>query len=165
MALSQSAAIWLLIVAFPISVYVMISDLRSMRIPNLAVLALMLGFGIVGFFVFDLVQYLWQWTHFVVVLAVCVALYALKVLGAGDAKFTAAAAPFFMTADLGMVLFLFPACIFGGFFAHRIAKNSPLQRLAPEWESWKDKQRFPMGFPLGLTLIFYLAIAAFGSGA
>ena len=42
------------------------------------------------------------------------------------------------------------------FVAHRIAKHTPLRRLAPEWHSWDSGARFPMGLALGGTLAIYL---------
>jgi prepilin peptidase CpaA len=41
---------------------------------------------------------------------------------------------------------------------HRLAKNSPLREMAPEWESWHREGKFPMGFALGGTLIAYLGL-------
>jgi prepilin peptidase CpaA len=43
---------------------------------------------------------------------------------------------------------------------HRIVKHSPLRRLVPDWKSWNAGRKFPMGLPLGMTLVFYLLLAA-----
>jgi hypothetical protein len=77
-----------------------------------------------------------------------------------DAKFAAAAAPFVMVDDLATLAWIFVASVFAGFFAHRIAKHSPLRKLVPDWESWTSGRRFPMGLPLGMTLVGYLVLAA-----
>jgi prepilin peptidase CpaA len=63
--------------------------------------------------------------------------------------------------DLPLILPLFAACLLAGFVTHRIAMHSPLRNLVPTWESWTAGRRFPMGFPLGMTLIFYLALVFF----
>jgi len=160
MDLSPTAAMWLLPVALPVSVFCAWNDMRAMKIPNLAVGALVLGFAILGIFAFGLPQYAWQWTHLVVVLLIGFILNMAGVLGAGDAKFAAAAAPFIAIGDLPMLLWLFAACIFAGFVTHRIAKHSPLRKMVPHWESWSSGRKFPMGLPLGMTLVFYLLLAA-----
>ena len=85
-----------------------------------------------------------------------IAMNAARLLGAGDAKFMAAAAPLIALADLGVVTIIFLCCLLAGFFLHRIAKASPLRRLAPDWKSWDAGRRFPMGMPLALTLVSYL---------
>ncbi len=159
-ALSPTAALWLLPAALPISVFCALNDMRAMKIPNIAVAALVLGFAVLGIFAFGFPQYLWQWTHLAVVLAIGFVLNIAGVMGAGDAKFAAAAAPFIALGDLTLVMWLFAACIFAGFVTHRIAKHSPLRNLVPDWESWDSGRRFPMGLPLGMTLVFYLGLAA-----
>lgn len=160
MDLSPTAAMWLLPVALPISVFCAFNDMRAMKIPNVAVGAMVLGFAIVGIFAFGFPQYMWQWTHLVVVLAIGFLLNIAGVLGAGDAKFAAAAAPFIAIGDLSLLSWLFVACTIAGFVTHRIAKHSPLRNLVPHWESWNAGRKFPMGLPLGMTLVFYLLIAA-----
>lgn len=158
-ALPASAAMWLLIAALPISIFVAWNDMRAMKIPNLAVLALMLGFAVLGLIAFPFEQYLWQCSHFLVVLVIGFVLNIIGVFGAGDAKF-AAAAPYIMLADLQVLAWVFTVCVVAGFVTHRIAKHSPLRRLVPEWESWTSGRRFPMGLPLGMTLVTYLILAA-----
>lgn len=160
MALSATSAMWLLIAALPISLFVAWNDMRSMKIPNVAVMALVISFAVLGLLAFPFTQYLWQWVHLVVVLLIGFLLNAARVVGAGDAKFAAAAAPFVMVGDLATLAWIFVASVFAGFFAHRIAKHSPLRKLVPDWESWTSGRRFPMGLPLGMTLIGYLVLAA-----
>lgn len=160
LALSSTAALWLLVAALPISIFVAWNDMRAMKIPNVAVGALLIAFGIIGLFVFPFEQYLWQWSHFVVVLVIGFVLNMVGVFGAGDAKFAAAAAPYIMFADLVPLAWVFTICVMAGYVTHRIAKHSPLRKLVPHWESWTSGRRFPMGLPLGMTLITYLFLAA-----
>ena len=134
--------------------------MREMKIPNVAVMALVLGFAVLGLCAFGFLQYLWQWSHLVVVLIFGFVLNAAGVMGAGDAKFAAAAAPFVALGDWQLIMWVFAACIFTGFVTHRIAKYSPLRRLVPHWESWNSSRRFPMALPLGMILVFYLLLAA-----
>ena len=79
--------------------------MRAMKIPNIAVMVLVAGFAVLGLFAFDFTQYLWQWSHLVVVLVIGFLLNMAGVLGAGDAKFAAAAAPFLLLLIKGNSLF------------------------------------------------------------
>lgn len=161
--LPAAAAMWLMIAALPISIYVAFSDMRTMKIPNVAVGALAAGFAVLGLFAFDFTTYLWQWLHLVVVLVIGIILNAARVLGAGDAKFAAAAAPYVLVSDLTELTWIFAGCVLAGFVTHRIVKHTPLRKLVPDWKSWHTGNRFPMGFPLGMTLVAYLALAITGA--
>ena len=79
-------------------------------------------------------------------------------MGAGDAKFIAAAAPMIHLGDLRYLAALFAATILAAFVAHRIGKHTPLRRLAPDWISWDSGSRFPMGLALAGTLGIYLGL-------
>ncbi|MBL4810925.1 MAG: prepilin peptidase [Rhodobacteraceae bacterium] len=150
------AAMFLLPFVVPICIYVAWSDMATMKIPNIAVIALAITFVIVGFFAFPFDAYLWRLSHLVVVLAIGIMANAAGFVGAGDAKFAAAAAPFVALADLRFLILLFSACLLAGFLGHRLAKFSPLRAIVPEWQSWKEKKHFPMGLPLAGTLLAYL---------
>lgn len=160
MDLSATAAAVFLLAAVPISGFVIFSDLARMKIPNVAVGALVLAYAIMGVFVLPFDQYLWHWTHLGFLLLVGIILNAAGAMGAGDAKFIAAAGPYLATNDLRLLIPLFSACLLAGFVAHRIARASPIRKAVPHWESWNAGRRFPMGFPLGMTLVFYLAFVA-----
>jgi prepilin peptidase CpaA len=161
MELSATAAVVFLIAALPISGFVIFSDLSRMKIPNLAVGALVLCYAVLGLFVLPFEQYLWHWTHLVILLVVGIFLNAAGVMGAGDAKFIAGAGPMISSADIRLLIPLFATCLLAGYAAHRVSRASPLRKAVPHWESWDAGRRFPMGFPLGMTLIAYLAIVAF----
>lgn len=163
MYMTASAAAWLLIAALPICIFVAWNDMRTMKIPNVAVGALVAGFAVLGLIALPFDVYLWQWTHLVVVLVAGFILNAAGVMGAGDAKFAAAAAPYILLDDIITLAWVFIACVITGFITHRIAMYSPLRRLVPEWESWTAGRRFPMGLPLGMTLVFYLLLPFFES--
>lgn len=161
MDLSATAAAVFLLAAVPISGFVIFSDLARMKIPNVAVGALVLAYAILGLIVLPFDQYLWHWTHLVFLLIVGIILNAAGAMGAGDAKFIAAAGPYLATNDLRLLIPLFSACLLAGFVAHRIARATPIRKAVPHWESWDAGRRFPMGFPLGMTLVSYLGFVAF----
>ena len=156
--LSAQAALWFLIATLPIAFWVIWSDLRAMRIPNRAVLALLAVFVVLGPFLLPLELFAWQFLHLVVVLLVGITLNAAGVLGAGDAKFAAAAAPFVARGDIGLVMMLLAITLAAAFVPHRLAARSPLRHLAPDWESWTRHKAFPMGLSLGSTLSIYLLL-------
>ena len=81
-------------------------------------------------------------------------------MGAGDAKFAAAMAPFVALGDWQPFMFLLGATIIAAFIIHRVAKATAIRSMVPEWESWTRKE-FPMGMALAPSLVFYLAIAFF----
>jgi prepilin peptidase CpaA len=82
-----------------------------------------------------------------------------RLVGAGDAKYAAAMAPYIAPADGALAAFLFAAILLGAFAAHRAMRAVPaIRRLAPDWQSWTDR-RFPMGLALGPGLAIYLVLA------
>ena len=133
-----------------------------LRTPStLIFLALLAVFLVVGPFVLPLSDWLWRWAHLGVVLVIGILANAVRIVGAGDAKFAAAAAPFVAVGDLLVVLVILSAAAILGYLGHRLAKNTGLRRLVPHWQSWSSGKRFPMGLPLAITLVAYLALAAF----
>lgn len=161
MELSATAATVFLVAALPICGFIIYSDLSRMKIPNLANGALVLCYAVLGLIVLPFDQYLWHWTHLIVLLVIGIVMTAGGAMGAGDAKFIAAAGPYIATADTSLMIVLFSACLLAGFVTHRLAKMSPIRNMVPHWTSWEAGRRFPMGFPLGMTLVFYLIAVAF----
>lgn len=160
MALQPTAAFWFLLIALPVGFFVAFSDLSRMKIPNVAVGALLLGYVVVGVVVLPFPTYLWGLVHVAVMMVVGILLNAAGVMGAGDAKFIAAASAYIQTPDSITIMALFAMSLLAGYATHRIARASPLRAQVPHWESWDTGRRFPMGFPLAMTLIGYLFLAA-----
>lgn len=145
----------------PVCLFIAYSDLKYMKIPNVAVLATLVIFAIVGFITLPTDAYLWRFVHFGVVLVIGFVLSAIGVLGAGDAKFAAAAAPFVAPSDIGVVLIILALMGPVAIVLHRFGGRVGLNYMFPTWESWQRKRDFPFGFPLTVTLMFYLGILAF----
>ncbi|MEC7794860.1 MAG: prepilin peptidase [Pseudomonadota bacterium] len=156
----DAARVFLPFVAL-IGLYVSWTDLRGMRIPNASVLLLAGVFVVVGPFVLPLDIYGPRLLHLVAILVLGFALSVMGVMGAGDAKFLAAAAPFVALADLRLMFMLLAATMLAAFVTHRVIKRTPLRRLAPDWESWRRDKDFPMGTALSTALTLYVALAAF----
>ncbi|WP_232825334.1 prepilin peptidase [Albibacillus kandeliae] len=160
MHITVLSARWFLPFCLPICLYVCFTDLREMRITNPSVILLAAVFVVVGLFVLPLPVYGWRIGQMVAVLALGFLLSAGGAMGAGDAKFLAAAAPFVAGSDLRLLLALFAANLLAAFATHRLVKYTPLRRIAPGWKSWHMGWKFPMGFSLGGTLGLYLILGA-----
>ncbi len=161
MAITAWSAIWFLPFALPISIWVAWNDMKFMKIPNKAVMALMVVFLVVGLIALPFSEYAWRLLHFVVILAIGFLLNMIRAIGAGDAKFAAAMAPLVALGDLRDFLFLFAAVLIAAFITHRVCRRSDaIKKLTPDWESWTREKDFPMGLALGGTLAFYLIAGA-----
>ncbi|AXI45708.1 hypothetical protein C1J03_06485 [Sulfitobacter sp. SK012] len=164
MTLTTYEAMWFLPFVLPICFYVAFTDMKEMRITNQAVIALAMVFVVIGLIALPFDLYLWRLLSMAIVLVVGIVLNAAGVMGAGDSKFAAAAAPFIAIGDLRLLMALFTATLLAAALTHRAAKYSPLRRLAPNWQSWNQGKKFPMGLALGTTLALYL-ILGFSHGA
>ncbi|MGL4319882.1 MAG: prepilin peptidase [Paracoccaceae bacterium] len=144
-----------------ISVWVAWSDMASMKIPNKAVIALgavwaAVGLLLVIFQSLPLMAWFWGFALAAIFMTAGFVANAAGLIGAGDAKFGAVMAPFFIGADPRLVLALLAACLLGAFVAHRAMRMVPAFRTATvEWASWTNK-KFPMGLTLAGMLVFYL---------
>ncbi|KFE35639.1 prepilin peptidase [Thioclava atlantica] len=158
----QASALVFLVLITPICGWVVFTDLKFMKIRNKAVLALLGVFAVAGPFLLPLDTYAWRWSHALVVFAIGFVLNQIAHFGAGDAKFAAAAAPFFSHAPLDIELAILLLCVLllAAFTAHRILRAVPgIVAMAPDWVSWKRKD-FPFGLALVGTLWGYLLIVA-----
>ena len=160
MAIDWTTAAWFLPFVLPITVWVSWSDMASMKIPNKAVLALLIVFAVVGLLALPFQEYLWRWTHFAVVLTIGFVLTSLGLVGAGDAKYAAAMAPFIALSDGMPFMYLLGATVIAAFAIHRIARATSIRARYDHWESW-TRREFPMGFALAPALMFYLIIGLF----
>jgi prepilin peptidase CpaA len=161
MTLTSSAALWFLPFVLPISIWVAWSDLKFMKIPNKAVLALLMVFVLIGLIAVPIAEYPWRLLQIVVVLVVGFVLNMAGMIGAGDAKFAAAMAPFFPLGDVRLLMVLFAVVLVAAYATHRLFRAVPaLRTRCPDWKSWTSKQ-FPMGLALGGTMAFYLTLGAF----
>ncbi len=163
METTVTAALAFLPAVVPICIWVAWSDLARMKIPNKAVIALVIAFLAIGFFVFPATEVLWRLVNLAVVLAVTFLLSTARLLGAGDAKFAAAMAPYVAVSDITFLIAIFVVTVLLGFASHRLARATPaLRNMAPNWESWERTRDFPLGYPLAATLILYLGLIAIG---
>jgi prepilin peptidase CpaA len=178
MFVSASAAMWFLPFVLPICFYVAFTDMREMRITNQAVLALVAVYAIVGLIalpvwgddwstggigpvVLSLPDYVWGFVRLAIVLVLGILFNAAGAMGAGDAKFMAAAAPYIALQDLRVLILILCANMLAAVTTHWIAKHTALRRAAPHWKSWTvGNKKFPMGLSLAGTLAIYLILGS-----
>jgi prepilin peptidase CpaA len=153
MGMTATSALWFLPVVIPIAIYIAWNDMRSMKITNASVLALIFAYALIGPLAFGLELYAWQWLHFPVALVVC--------MGGGDAKIIAAMSLFFIVADLLLITQIFAASLLAALAVHSLFRFTALKNIAPDWKSWTAGRYFPKGLPLSMTLLFYLLFVAF----
>lgn len=160
MAIAPATALIFLPFALAIGIWVAWSDMKFMKIPNWAVLALFAVFVVTGPLALPFGEYLWRYLHLVVVLAITFAANMLRLMGAGDSKFLAAMAPFVDRGDVNVIVPVFAAVLLAAFATHRIFRAIPAMRRGfPDWQSWTHA-KFPMGLALAGTLILYLVLGA-----
>jgi prepilin peptidase CpaA len=158
-----TASAWLLLPALPIGAWAAWSDLARMTIPNRAVLALAMGFLLVAPVALAPPEIGARVLQAAAVLALGVALWAGRFLGAGDAKFAAAMALYVAPSEAAEFLYLLAGVLLAAFVAHRALRAIPLVRLAaPGWASW-ERREFPLGLALGPALVAHLALSAAGA--
>ena len=161
MAISVLSALWFLPFALPICIWVAWNDMKFMKIPNKAVIALAVVFLVIGLIALPFSEYSWRWLHLVVVLVIGFAMNMIGSIGAGDAKFAAVMAPFIAYGDLKYIIYLFAAVLLAAVVTHRLFRRSErFKALTPDWASWETRD-FPMGLALGGTLGFYLILGVF----
>ena len=160
-SVTVTQSIAFLIFVAPLCLYVAWNDLRAMKIPTWSTDALALVFVVVGIFVMPFSDYLWRYAHFGVVLVIGFVLSSAGAMGAGDAKYAAAMAPFIALQDLMLFALLLAGVTIAAFLLHRGARRSAsIRERFPDWESW-TRREFPMGFALAPALFFYLLIGLF----
>ncbi|QYZ71684.1 prepilin peptidase [Neotabrizicola shimadae] len=163
--MSATAALIFLPFVLPICLWVAWSDMKFMRIPNLANYALALVWLVLGLFLVPLADWAWGIALGLAVLVVGFLANLTRLVGAGDAKFAAAMAPFFLGTPWNVVYILFASCLLGAFAAHRTMRAMGAFRSAtPDWASWTDA-KFPMGLALAGALALSLIGRAAGIGA
>jgi prepilin peptidase CpaA len=157
-AMTPTDALILLVAVAPVAIWAAASDLQRMKIPNLSVGAMVVIWTVLGAILLPWQAWAWGFALGAMTLAVTFLLFAAGPVGAGDAKFGAAMAPFFIGAPLDAVLILLATCLLAAVVVHRVARAIPLVRRAtPGWKSWNEPRDFPVGLALAGMVIIYLA--------
>lgn len=147
-----------LVALAPVLIWVAVSDLREMRIPNLVVVIALgcfvlwmplLGWGEVGLRVLAAA----------VTFAIGYVLFALRAFGGGDVKFLSALMLFVPSAAVAQFLLLLSGALVLGSVISLTLQSAPVAaRLG--WKSVQARGKLPMGISLamsGLALPYFVA--------
>lgn len=147
----------------PLMLYVIWSDLKSLRIPNWVVLAVVAVFLVTGLWGLPLETFLWRLVHGLVVLVIGFLIFAVAggKVGGGDMKLVAALVPFIAGAHAILVLGIYAVVTFAGLFVHRLIR-AYLRGRQTGWLALDQKIYFPVGLILGLTILIYLGAEVAG---
>lgn len=159
-ALPDTAALAFLPAATAIGLWVAWSDMATMKIPNRAVMALVVAFVVVAPFALPMQEVGLRMVALVLVLVAGFLLSTVGAMGAGDAKYLAAMAPYIARPDAADFAMLLALAMLAAFVTHRALRAVPaIRRATPGWVSW-TAAKFPLGLALGPALALYLALAA-----
>ncbi len=163
--LEPNDAMILLIPALPIAIWVALSDMKRMKIPNTSVIAMGAIWPILGWFLVPMTAWLWGFALMAIIFVLGFLLYLTGTFGAGDAKYAAAMAGMFVGGNITDILVLLVLCMIGSLFVHRLLRSiSFVRKLTPDWVSWTQRRYFPFGLALSAILIIYLLAAIWPQG-
>jgi prepilin peptidase CpaA len=137
------------------------SDLRTMTIPNRLVLITAALFLATGPFLLPLEDVLWRLLAAAAVLVIGFLLNLTGQFGAGDAKFAAAIGLFVAPerSHLAAILVIYAALALVSVAILTLVKRSmPARAAASSYRSLRERGRFPLGLPLALSILGYLAL-------
>ena len=157
--MSADFALITFLVATPVALAVIISDLRTMTIPNWMTGGAFVIFAALVFIGLDMEAALTRLMGAGVVLIVSILLFAIGSLGGGDAKAATAFALLVAPVDAGFVLMALAVNGLLGVGVLYLLRRTSLAK--GDWKMWDEPKRFPYGLTLGVTLILYLALVAF----
>jgi prepilin peptidase CpaA len=163
--LEPTDAMILLVPVLPIAIWAAVSDLKRMKIPNTAVLAMAAVWPLLGWYLVGMNAWLWGFAIMAVVFVAGFLLYLTGTFGAGDAKYAAAMSGLFVGGSIGEILLIIFVCMIGSLILHRLLRSLPFVRNAtPDWESWTRRRYFPFGMALSAIVVFYLLAAIWPQG-
>jgi prepilin peptidase CpaA len=159
--ITSTGALILLVPVLPIAVWAAASDMKRMKIPNQAVLAMAAVWPALGWLAVPTwAAWFWGFAIMAIVLVIGYLMWSMMKFGAGDAKYAAAMAGIFVGADVLWLLATIAGVMLASVVVHRVARSIPVVRRAtPDWKSWEEMLFFPFGFALSGIVVFYLVAA------
>lgn len=153
----------LLGLAAPFTLWAAWSDVRTMRIPNEISIYTGLAFILVMPFFLSYESYGFRIAVGGWVLVAGFVLNALGLLGGGDAKFATVMAPFVTPGQYIYLLMAYLASILVCFAMLKLLQLiAARQGILQDWKSFSSGRKFPMGLPIAVTMLVYLAANAAG---
>jgi prepilin peptidase CpaA len=150
---------FLLLPAIPIGIYVAWSDMKFMRIPNVACYALFISFLVLAPLIFGMQEYGFRILQGIAVLIGGFFATNIGLVGGGDSKFAAAMAPFIALSEILPFIFIIGIMSFVSIGLHKLVGVTPgLKNMIKDWDSWNAHGMFPFGVTLAGSLIAYLLL-------
>jgi prepilin peptidase CpaA len=154
----EAAALFLAALALP-CLWAAWSDLTTMTIPNRIVLAVAAIYVVLGPLVLPFDAYLWGFANGAIALVAGFLLFLTGQFGAGDAKFLAAIALYVGRIDVPTVLWIYAILALLSVAVVSLVKWRMKEFAAKgPLGSLREKRRFPLGLPLALSILVYLAL-------
>ena len=159
--ITSTGALILLVPVLPIAIWAATSDMKRMKIPNKAVLAMAAVWPLLGWLAVPTwTAWFWGFAIMAIVLVALYLMYTTGTFGAGDAKYGAAMSGMFVGTSITWLLLLIASCMVGAVIVHRFMRGIPaVRRMTPDWESWVQRRYFPFGLALSGIVVFYLVAA------
>lgn len=133
----------------PVLLYAGLSDLRRMRIPNwtslVAVAVFALAIPLLG-----LAEAGWRALFAGAIFGIGLALWSLRLFGAGDVKLLSALVLLVPSAQIGLFWNLFAVCLLVGLALVTGLRAIPAMRQTG-WVSMRAERHFPMGISIALA--------------
>lgn len=157
---AQVSTGWLLV---PLLVVVMLCDLRLLRIPNWLVLLFLVVFLATVPFQIPGGDLALRVVAGVVVFALCLGAFALRVLGGGDVKLLAVLVLFVPPPLLAPFALLLSGAMILSLVALALIRRRTNGR-AGRWRGLTERRRFPLGLPIGLAGLGLITLQAVAPG-
>ncbi len=160
--ITSSGALILLVPALPIAIWATLNDLKKLKIPNKAVLAMAAIWPLLGWLAVPTwTAWFWGLGFMAIGIALAYLAFALFNFPGGDGKYAAAISPFFVGADISYVLMLVLICMMGATLAFQVIRVLPgIRSVTTGWEGFKHWRIVPFGLALSAMAIYYLVAAS-----
>lgn len=142
----------LLLVLVPIIIASALSDLRSLRIPNLHVLLAFGLFVLVAPFALSWPELAHRLQVAAITFAIGFALFALRLIGGGDVKMMAVVLLYIPSQDLISFLRMFAVALGAVSLGALVIQRAPLFRRFG-WSSVKEPRHVPVGVAMAIAVI------------
>lgn len=148
------------LVASPFALAASYYDLSTMEIPHWVAPAAAAAFTAVVFAGLPFDEALWRVIGGFIVLAIGFLLFAAGVAGGGDVKLAAAFAILIAPVDATVVLILLSVTALASLFVI-VGLRKTIMSGGGTWRVWNEQKSIPYAVPMAMTLVIYLALAAF----
>ncbi|MEO1721413.1 MAG: prepilin peptidase [Pseudomonadota bacterium] len=169
MIMSQPALIAATVGLTPLLLYIMYSDVKDGRIPNVACLLIVAVFIVTGSWGLPLETFLWRLGYVVIAFFIGWGLFTIgsTVIGGGDIKVVIALVPFVPGPYVGSALVLWSACALFSVVLFLIVRQVMKRRDTPYKSLNQEDAKgvlgvrrlwLPVGFSISLAMFIYLGL-------